>query len=42
VNFFAKLGASSYVDLSIHASLPKGILVLLRSNAAGTFFLREY
>ncbi|GAU50506.1 hypothetical protein TSUD_409810 [Trifolium subterraneum] len=40
-DFFAKHGASSDVDLFIHASPPEGILDLLRSDAAGTFLLRE-
>ncbi|MCI61519.1 hypothetical protein A2U01_0082776, partial [Trifolium medium] len=36
--FFAKLGASSNVDLLIHASPPSEILDLQRSGATGTYF----
>ncbi|MCI72997.1 N-hydroxycinnamoyl/benzoyltransferase, partial [Trifolium medium] len=38
-DFLAILGASSNVDLLIHASPPAGILDLLRSDAAVTYFL---
>jgi hypothetical protein len=40
-DFFAKLGASSDVDLLIHASPATEMLSLLRSDANGTFFLRD-
>ncbi|GAU28886.1 hypothetical protein TSUD_293380 [Trifolium subterraneum] len=40
-NFLAKLGASSDSDLTIHASPPEGFVDILRSDATGTFFLRE-
>ncbi|GAU36732.1 hypothetical protein TSUD_318300 [Trifolium subterraneum] len=40
-DFLANLGASSDVSLSIHASPPKDIFELLRSDAVETFFLRE-
>ncbi|MCI78157.1 N-hydroxycinnamoyl/benzoyltransferase, partial [Trifolium medium] len=40
-DFLAKLGASSDSDLTIHASPPEGFLDILRSDATGTFFLRE-
>ena len=41
VDLLAKLRASSDVDLLIHASPPDGLLNLIRSDANGTFFLRE-
>ncbi|CAJ2643293.1 unnamed protein product [Trifolium pratense] len=41
VDCLAKLGASSDSDLTIHASPPEGLLDILRSDATGTFFLRE-
>jgi hypothetical protein len=40
-DFLAKFGASSDSDLTIHASPPEGLSDILRSDAAGTFFLRE-
>jgi len=39
--FLAKLGTSSSDGLVIYESPPVGLANLLRSNAAGTFFLRE-
>jgi hypothetical protein len=40
-DFLAKLGTSSDSDLMIHASPPKGLSDILRSDVVGTFFLRE-
>ncbi|KEH39777.1 hypothetical protein MTR_1g009970 [Medicago truncatula] len=40
-DFLAKFGASSDVDLLIYVSPPYGLLNLIRSDANGTFFLRE-
>jgi hypothetical protein len=40
-DLFAKLGASSDVDLLTHTSTPEGVRDLLRNDAMGTFFLRE-
>jgi hypothetical protein len=40
-DFLAKFGASSDSDLTIHASPPEGLSDILRSDVAGTFFLRE-
>jgi ribonuclease HI len=39
-DFIAKLGAS-YIDLLLHESPPAGLDNFLRSDAAGTLFLRE-
>jgi hypothetical protein len=39
-DFFAKLGASSDVDLLTHSSPPEGLRELLRNDAMRTFFPR--
>jgi hypothetical protein len=40
VNFFAKLGASSYVDLSTHAFSPNCVRDLFKNDEMRIFFLR--
>jgi ribonuclease HI len=38
-DFLAKLGASNDVELSLHSSLPDGLLPLLRTDELGVLFL---
>jgi hypothetical protein len=41
VDFLAKFEASSDFDLTIHASPPKDLFDIPRSDAVGTLLLRE-
>jgi hypothetical protein len=38
-NFLVKFGVSSNSEFMIHASFPKGLFNILRSNTTETFFL---